>query len=133
MSSVICKNRKKLLTFLRLNFLWFSSCPWPLLFRRHYRCPHPGTREAHLEPPGTPLGAPNPYDAIAAKRDTTRTAISLCQRFHLIHSFNALFEQSFIRRIIVHEREAQYLSSIEGRDIFLQGIHVNRDYTSSVP
>ena len=56
----------------------------------------------------------------------------LCQRFHSIHSFNALFEQSFIRRIIVHEREAQYLSSIEGRDIFLQGIHVNRDYTSSV-
>ena len=56
-----------------------------------------------------------------------------CQRCHSIHSFNALFEQSFIRRIIVHERDAQYLSSIEGRDIFLQGIHVNRDYTSSVP
>ena len=55
------------------------------------------------------------------------------QRFHSIHFFNALFEQSFIRRIIVHEREAQYPSSIEGRGIFLQGIHVNRDYTSSVP
>lgn len=55
------------------------------------------------------------------------------QRFHSIHSFNALFEQSFIRRIIVHEREAQYLSSIEGKGIFLQGLHASRDYTSSVP
>ena len=61
------------------------------------------------------------------------TPYPFSQRFHSIHSFNALFEQSFIRKIIVHEREAQYLSSIEGRDIFLQGIHVNRDYTSSVP
>ena len=34
----------------------------------------PGTR---FSASGTPLGAPNPYDAIAAKRDTTRTAISI--------------------------------------------------------
>ena len=32
-SSAICKSCKKLLTFLRLNFLWFSSCPWPFFFR----------------------------------------------------------------------------------------------------